>query len=149
MAEANKIERVELLRAQICEKQTELKQLLSEIRTSKVDAEYASLKRPRLDDDDGDVSAKGSDDDDDDDEIDFDDVGRKAENWVKDDWDADENGQCPPCCVGGDCWYKGNMDRLSGATVYRLKGTTNVFMCDVCYDNSCYEHVRDFNAARF
>jgi hypothetical protein len=34
-----------------------------------------------------------------------------------------------------DCWYGGNMDRLDGLKLYRLKGYDRFIICDVCLDN--------------
>lgn len=44
------------------------------------------------------------------------------------------------CTVGGgDCWYKGNLDRAGGCRMFRLKGTDNHFVCDVCLCNGGLE----------
>ena len=44
------------------------------------------------------------------------------------------------CMQNGDCWFRGNLDRLSELEgYYRLKGTDYRY-CEVCYDN---EHFRE------
>ena len=47
-------------------------------------------------------------------------------------------------CISDDCWYEGNMDRMDGLVLYRLKGTS-IYMCDVCLDNEYNEelHIED------
>jgi hypothetical protein len=63
----------------------------------------------------------------------------QRKNWVKEEYDSVH------CSLrGDDCWYDGNTDRLDDyAYSYRLKGTTDVYFCDVCWDN----HNRDFTVS--
>jgi hypothetical protein len=40
------------------------------------------------------------------------------------------------CVCFDTCWYQGNTDRLDGYMgSYRLKGTDDILLCDVCFDN--------------
>jgi hypothetical protein len=34
-----------------------------------------------------------------------------------------------------DCWYQGNMDRLDGLGLYRLRGYDSLLLCDACFEN--------------
>jgi hypothetical protein len=62
----------------------------------------------------------------------------KAEEWY---WIEFEDGKVAlsdvTCLFGGDtCWYHGNMDRLQEyAGEWRLRGTEDVAICDICWDN--------------
>jgi hypothetical protein len=67
------------------------------------------------------------------------------DNWCKEDYEGDhkytsiEDVQCSDTDV---CWYHNNTDRLSGYSYsYRLKGTEDIYFCDVCWDN----HYADFS----
>ena len=62
----------------------------------------------------------------------------------KDEWEWEDDSGCDVKCREDDCWYGGNMDRINEyAGVYRLRGTTDVFLCDVCFDNGPGDPSRD------
>lgn len=46
---------------------------------------------------------------------------------------------------GDECWYQGNLDRVNEIKLYRLKGTDDYFICDVCYENGEYGELYDFS----
>jgi hypothetical protein len=39
-------------------------------------------------------------------------------------------------CIGDDCWYQGNTDRLGQCIIYRMIGTESLILCDMCMDNA-------------
>jgi len=66
------------------------------------------------------------------------DASKDPANWVQ------ENGDFEDCVSRGNCWYQGNLDRAGdGTTMYRLKATKDVYLCDVCYDNGLFDKVED------
>jgi hypothetical protein len=52
------------------------------------------------------------------------------------------------CYQQGDCWYAGEMQRLDELQRYRLKGTEDTFLCDVCYGNEWHKRNCDDIVAR-
>lgn len=38
-------------------------------------------------------------------------------------------------CVGDDCWYKGNSDRLDSCEIKRMIGVPDLLLCNMCIDN--------------
>ena len=66
------------------------------------------------------------------------DASKDPKNWVQ------ETGDFEDCVSRGNCWYQGNLDRAGdGTTMYRLKATKDVYLCDVCYDNGLFDKVED------
>lgn len=43
-------------------------------------------------------------------------------------------------CVQDECWYKGNLDRMSGyGEIHRLRGhSEDIILCDICFCNRQY-----------
>lgn len=60
------------------------------------------------------------------------------EEWIESFQKSDEDivEYSEHCCNIDTCWYRGNLDRLEGVVIYRLKGTKNLFICDTCIDNN-------------
>ncbi len=45
------------------------------------------------------------------------------------------------CQIGGDCWYQGNMDRLSELEIYNLEDMPDFCICNVCLQNNFQKHL--------
>ena len=60
-------------------------------------------------------------------------------NWVKKEYESESDHTSIEdilCRDTDNCWFRGNTDRLSHYSYsYRLKGTDDIYLCDVCWDN--------------
>jgi hypothetical protein len=60
-----------------------------------------------------------------------------SEQWVFEEGEADG---CDVNCIGDDCWWTGNSDRIKEYNgSYRMLGTSNLYLCEVCL-----HHRRDY-----
>lgn len=65
---------------------------------------------------------------------------KDREEWYED-VDEIENGDWHDIkCVEDECWYKNNLDRMSGyGIIYVFRGyEREIILCDVCFDNGSY-----------
>ena len=74
-----------------------------------------------------------------------------SDNWVFVPGEADG---CDVNCLGDDCWWTGNSDRIKEYNgSYRMLGTRNLYLCEICLhhrrdpthneDTALYEDLED------
>jgi hypothetical protein len=57
--------------------------------------------------------------------------------WIKyEQKDMDSFDYARLCMNWSDCWYCGNEDRIQECQIFRLKGTEDTYICNICMDNS-------------
>lgn len=53
-----------------------------------------------------------------------------SDSWV---FESGEPDGCDVLCMGDDCWWTGNSDRIKEYDgSYRMIGTSNLYLCEVC-----------------
>jgi hypothetical protein len=69
------------------------------------------------------------------------------DNWCKEEYDNDYKYISIKDILCSDtdvCWYHSHADRLSGYHYsYRLKGSDDIYFCDVCWDNCVFGNFSD------